>query len=354
MLSRVRLEFTKFLLLFSCVGVLSLNSQAFAQADVGVFESAEEGLEFSIQVPPLWTVEKNYAGYTALFKPSPKAPRIKLPKGMKADPSITIATSRKPLEISNESLEENARDIEGNFTKTNGRWTDFQIFQKTIVSDVGSGQQGLLYYVSYQTDNVEVGQAILIVGHAAGRFRITLSDHRLNFDQNLETYYPYMVSISIKAPPVASKSQFAKEYVIWGVGVIVFGALIGARSRRRKAQVSSHRKRKSRTLHREKSALSVAPLTETSYAPESVASATPSVAPLASDFGTESNTQDMPAFSASDLSAPPQSIPLSQVVDENSAPPSTRKKWSSILDGQMSRTGSDARPSKGNDDENDH
>lgn len=348
MLSRLRSEFTKIRLFLAVLGMVCLQLHALAEPNAGVFESAEEGLEFSIQVPPLWTVEKNYAGYTALLKPSPKAPRIKLPKGMKADPTIAIATSRKPLEINNDSLEENARDIEENFIKRNGQWTDFQIFQKTIVSDVGNGQSGLLYYVSYKSDSVEVGQAILMVGHEAGRFRIILSDHRLNFDKNLETYYPYMMSISVSPPPAAPASQFPKQYVIWGIGVVLFGALIGARSRQRRAREASHRKRKSCTMSRERAALSVAPLTENSYAPESV---TPSVAPLSSDFATESSNQDVPAFSASDLSAPPQSIPLSQVVDENSAPPSTRKKWSSMWDSQAARAGSDARPSKGTDDD---
>jgi len=319
--------------------LVSLNGGAIAQDDGSVFEFNEPGLEFSIQAPPLWTVERNYAGYAAVFKPSAKAPRIKLPRGIKADPSITIAVSRKPLEVNEESLEENAKDIEENFTKTNGRWTNFQIFQKTIVRDLNQGNSGLLYYVAYKSSGADVGQAVLIMGHEQGRFRVTLSDHRLNFDQNLETYYPYMASLSYKQPAPSSEADSRYSYVVWGVSVVVVSALLGFNARRKRERQRSRNKKSVRKLSRERAALSLPMDSVISTAPKSEQSA-----PQTSAFsdhgvshqGSESGVLSEPAFSVSDLSSPPQSIPLSQVVDESSAPPSVRRRWSALLGGKSS------------------
>lgn len=320
--------------LFSALFVASWSPRASGQDEGQVFESSEQGLEFTIQVPPLWTTEKDYAGYAAVLKPSPKAPRIKLPKGMKADPTITIATSRKPLEVNEDSLEENARDIEENFTKTNGRWTEFQIFQKTIVRDLAQGASGLLYYISYKSDGVDVGQAVLLMGHEQGRFRVTLSDHRLNFDQNLETYYPYMVSLNYRLPEPAPKMKIPYDYTIWGVSVIVVSSIIGLNSRRKREKRRSRSKKTTRSLGRERAALSIPLESQISAAPSTENSAYPSHASsdhAVSQQSVDSSALSEPAFTASDMSSPPQSIPLSQVVDESSAPPSMRRRWSTLL-----------------------
>lgn len=348
-ITRPLFNFAAFLFLCFAISTSNWNS---AQGDDSVFISDEPGLEFSIQIPPLWTVEQNYAGYTALLKPSAKAPRIKLPKGMKADPTITVATSRKPIVVNEAALEENARDIEENFTKTNGRWTDFQIFQKTLVHDLSNGASGLLYYIAYKSDGVEVGQAVLLMGHEQGRFRVTLSDHRLNFDKNLETYYPYMVSLAFKSPPPSSESKIPYDYIMWGLSVVIVGVLIGLRARHKRERKSSRSQWSSRSRSGENSELSIPLESVISEAPRSEQSVYPSQAPVERELSEpvdETSSFPEPAFTASDLSSPPQSIPLSQVVDESSAPPSVRKRWSTMLG--MKSGGVDKAQRKSDDDD---
>ncbi|MEY2987961.1 MAG: hypothetical protein RJB13_1482 [Pseudomonadota bacterium] len=325
------------------------HAQVFAQEENTVFESSETGLEFSIQVPPLWTIEKNFVGYTAVFKPSAKAPRIKLPKGMKADPSITVAASLKPLEISEEALEENARDIEENFIKSNGRMSEFQIFQKTIVRDLSQGASGLLYYIAYKSSGVDVGQAVLIMGHEQGRFRVTLSDHRLNFDKNLETYYPYMVSLKYKQPEQTTAGKFRYDYVVWGVSVIMVSAILGLNARRKREKIRSRNTKSTRSLSRERAALSLPMDSVISSAPASEYVGEPRESysgVVMSDSPTGASEIPEPAFSVGDLSAPPQSIPLSQVVDESSAPPSVRRRWSALLGNKSSVESSKGKKSE--------
>ena len=352
MLSSKILSPLSFRILVASSAIACWCAQVFAQDEGTVFESNEAGLEFSIQVPHLWTVEKDFIGYAAVLKPSAKAPRIKLPKGMKADPTITVATSLKPLSINEESLEENARDIEENFIKTNGRMTEFQIFQKTIVRDVSPGLSGLLYYVAYKSGGVDVGQAVLLMGHEQGRFRVTLSDHRLNFDQNLETYYPYMVSLTFKQPATASDQNARTNYIVWGVSVIVASALLGLRSRRNREKNRRRTKKNTRTLSRERTALSRPIDSVTSMAPSSEHSVHLSDSGSGhglSDHARETSEFPEPVFMVSDLSSPPQSIPLSQVVDENSAPPAVRRRWSAEL-GNKSHSES-SRDKKTDDEE---
>jgi hypothetical protein len=61
----------------------------------GQLNYSESGFEFSMQVPPLWVVEKGAAGYAAVLKPSPKAPRLKLPRGVVADPTYKREPGKK-------------------------------------------------------------------------------------------------------------------------------------------------------------------------------------------------------------------------------------------------------------------
>jgi len=316
-----------------------------ASAEAGQFYQHEEaGLEFSIQVPPLWLVEPGLAGYAAALKPSAKAQRLKLPGKVIADPAITIAASRKPVNFDTESLDKNASDIEEKFIKANGSGTNFQIFQRNIVSDLPEGNKGLLYYVSYKTEGVEVGQAILITGNEGARFRVTLSDHRMNFDRNLELYYPFMTSIKFQAQPSVEKSSnFALDLALWGVGVVLSGVVVGliARNRRSRLGESSVRRKpasrasQSHSVTKLNSQISTnvssafgQELSESdaknSEAPNE--SAPPYTVAGLSSYARAGEAVE-PAFSANDLSAPPQSIPISQVVDENSVPPALKKQW---------------------------
>lgn len=330
------------------------------------YQHKEPGLEFTIQVPPLWLVEAGMAGYAAALKPSAKAQRLKLPGRIVADPTITIAASRKPVKFDAESLDKNASDIEEKFIKANGRGTDFQIFQRNIVNDLPDGNKGLLYYVSYKTDGVEVGQAILITGHEGARFRVTLSDHRMNFDRNLELYYPFMTSIKFQARPSAEKnSNFAGDFALWGVGVVLSGVVVGliARNRRSRLGTSTVRRKPASRASRNHSVTELN--SQVSQLPTNVSSAfgqelsesdaqlseapNVSAAPYTeaslSSFAPGGDAVE-PAFSVNDLSAPPQSIPLSQVVDENSAPPSLKKQW------QIASNPGDEQPANSNSEKN--
>lgn len=338
-----------------------------ASAEAGQFyEHKEPGLEFSIQVPPLWLVEPGLAGYAAALKPSAKAQRLKLPGKVVADPAITIAASRKPVKFDTESLDENASDIEEKFIKANGSGTNFQIFQRNIVSDLPEGNKGLLYYVSYKTDGVEVGQAILITGNEGARFRVTLSDHRMNFDRNLELYYPFMTSIKFQAKPSVEKnSNFAMDFALWGVGVVLSGVVVGliARNRRSRLGASSVRRKpasrasQSHSVTKLNSQVSqISTNVSSAFGQElSESDAKKSEAPNESaapytEAGLSSyaraGEEVEPAFSVNDLSAPPESIPLSQVVDENSAPPALKKQW------QIDSNLRDEHPANSNSEKN--
>jgi hypothetical protein len=294
------------------------------------------------------------------LKPSLKADRIKLPKGMIADPSITVAAVRKPVSFTPEGLEEVAKEIEDSFVRYNGKGTGFQIFQKNILNDLPAGRSAFLYYVSFTTDGVEAGQAILITGNEKVRYRITLSDHRLNFDRNLELYYPYMISIDFKGAQTGTNSEKAlttEELIRWGAMVVGAGIILGLfvrikRSRRagpddntadRPANYSSTEVPLS-MIEIVPETLSNSARRESEQRSTSVSAAAgqPSVARDGHEYSmfpqsmigvtrVERDSHGVsevdPAFTARDLSAPPQSVPLSQVVDENSAPAEMKKRW---------------------------
>ncbi|NBO37191.1 hypothetical protein EBU99_01265 [bacterium] len=349
-------------LLLSLLGAASLPRFAVAVEKSAVIESAnqqyfefkEPGLEFTIKVPPQWLVEAGSAGYAAVLRPSPSAPRAKLPGGLRADPKLTIAASKKPIRFDAESLEQTAKEIEERFILVNGSGTDFQVFQKNLLDDLPEGQKGFLYYVSYKTEGAEVGQAILITGSESGRFRVTLSDHRLNFDKNLELYYPYMTSLRFqKSGSSAQNGLFRLDgsLLLWASGVLLAGVILGLRARIRRTHESTIKSRHNKLNRKSKAQsddLSAAPSTEVSVSPmtsisvSEFASAAPSSLASSAREGSEyplseisiaeqvkSNSREEvePVFSLSDLSSPPQSIPLSQLVDENSAPPDLKKQW---------------------------
>ncbi|MEY4065141.1 MAG: hypothetical protein RIR26_1349 [Pseudomonadota bacterium] len=295
---------------------LSFGSEriSFARQNNGVqsietFESKQPGLEFSISIPPQWIVEKNIAGYAAVLKPSARAVRRKVAGFVSADPTITIAAVKKPISFDSESLERGAKEIEERFLAANGSGTGFQIFQKNIVEDLPEGRKGLLYYVYYKADDAEVGQAILLTGNETSRYRVTLSDHRSNFDQNLEQYYPYMTSLQFSTHSTSQKKVFDQQIILIALGLLFGGFVIGLLVRKRGDNDS--------------------------FDPERVMSRGSddgSVPATYSNIGSEGpqrrpSEAEAPSFSPIDLSAPPQSIPLSQVVDENSAPPEMRKQW---------------------------
>ncbi len=283
----------------------------------------------------------------------------KLPGGLIADPSLTVAVVKKPVVISKESLEALAKEIEENFLRFNGRDTNFKIFQKNILTDLPNGRKALLYYVSFTTDGNEAGQAILVTGTDKVRYRVTLSDHRINFDRNLELYYPYMVSLDFKGTQkIGSSSLFldGTNFVQWAVLVVLSGVVIGliARFRRRsdnlddnaEASISSVRPSSTSQIPSSVAPQSQTPLSrvsgmdfghqERSAHPQTASrdAAEESAFPQ-SMIGVANNQGDGAALSESsdvvftekDLSAPPQSIPLSQVVDETSAPPEMKKRW---------------------------
>lgn len=310
-----------------------------------IYTSSEAGLEFSIQVPKDWLFESGRAGYAAILRPSDKAKRLKLPGGLQADPTITIAALKKPISIDSETLSSYAQEIEEKFKKVNGSGSDFQIFQKNIVDDLPDGRKALLYYVSYKTDGAEVGQAILVSGHSGAMFRVTLSDHRINFDKNLELFYPYMTSLKFNDSAAVSREfKLPPHFALWGMIVILGGVTVGlmARARRPERPKKSRQNRQLSEINSSHVSTGHAQshFTTTESDDESELSAAPS------EFTTNRSNRDdspesvadipmrltqaeniEPAFSPSDLSAPPQSIPLSYVVDENSAPPDLKKKW---------------------------
>lgn len=276
---------------------------------VDTFESKQPGLEFSITVPPLWTVERDVAGYAAVLKPSARAVRRKVAGFLSADPTITIAAAKKPITFDAESLEKNAKEIEERFLAANGSGTGFQIFQKNIIDDLPDGRKGLLYYIYFKSDGAEVGQAVLLTGNETARFRVTLSDHRSNFDQNLEQYYPYMTSLQYTPQGVQQKKIFDQQVILLALGLLFGGFLIGLLVRKRSEDDSFETDRV---------------MSRGSFDPP--ATSTTSVSRIGSPERRNTETE-APSFSAMDLSAPPQSIPLSQVVDENSAPPEMKKQW---------------------------
>lgn len=315
-----------------------------------VYQHTEAGLEFSIKIPPKWKAEPSSQRYAVTLKPSSKADRIKLPKGMIADPSITVAAVRKPVSFTPENLNEVAKEIEESFVRYNGKGTGFQIFQKNILNDLPGGRSAFLYYVSFTTDGAEAGQAILITGNEKVRYRITLSDHRLNFDRNLELYYPYMVSIDFKGTQTGTnseKSLSSEDLIRWGAMVIGAGIILGflVRLKRSRKTVADGNASRQPSGY----ANSEVPLSMIEIARESAVNAarrktvhTPSAAkdgPEYSMFPTSmigvtrverdapAVSEVDPAFTARDLSAPPQSVPLSQVVDESSAPTEMKKHW---------------------------
>lgn len=326
-----------------------------------IFESKEPGAEFSIRLPPKWIAEPGAQRYAVILKPSDQAERIKLPGGLIADPSITVAVAKKPVNFSPESLEKTAQEIEENFIRYNGKGTDFQIFQKNILNDLPGGKTAFLYYVSYKTDGTEAGQAILISGNEQVRFRVTLSDHRLNFDRNLELYYPYMLSLTFTGAQIKTSTpsgHSTTELIRWGLMVVVAGVILGLIVRLRRSRdgttIETGDGSDDRTSNSEFSDdrnMSIAPLSavrshssvdsEAGYAQSRGSTASDrsgdspedSMAPN-SMFGLsrapsegEFSSDDEAVFTEKDLSTPPQSIPLSQVVDENSAPPEMKKRW---------------------------
>lgn len=340
------------------------SSKAHAQGETSdLFEFKEPGVEFSIRVPPKWKVQPGSQGFAVTMKPSEKAERKKLPGGMIADPSLTVAAVKKPVKFDEQFLEALALEIEENFVRYNGKGTGFQIFQKNIVSDLPGGRKGLLYYVSFSTEGVPAGQAILITGNESVRYRVTLSDHRLNFDRNLEAYYPYMVSLDFKDPqPVASSGSglLSQDILLWSGLVVVAGGLLGFTARARRSRGST-RASSRRSSSKASAAYSLAP-TQVSASPSEVSAQPSSVGgsinPSQSDVSLSTSNSESPeqpeqsmipmsmigltsqpadsraavdmsppAFTEKDLSGPPQSVPLSQVVDESSAPPDMKKRW---------------------------
>lgn len=342
---------------------LSFALAAFAQPAppaMDVYQHTEAGLEFSIKIPPKWKAEPSSQRYAVTLKPSSKADRIKLPKGMIADPSITVAAVRKPVSFTPENLDEVAKEIEESFVRYNGKGTGFQIFQKNILNDLPGGRSAFLYYVSFTTDGAEAGQAILITGNEKVRYRITLSDHRLNFDRNLELYYPYMVSIDFKGTQTGTnseKSLSSEDLIRWGAMVIGAGIILGflVRLKRSRQTVANGNASRQPSGY----ANSEVPLSMMEIAPETAVNAAkretrqhsssesssvhpPSAAKDGPEYsmfpssmiGVTRVERDAPgvsevdpAFTARDLSAPPQSVPLSQVVDESSAPAEMKKRW---------------------------
>jgi hypothetical protein len=334
-----------------------------AKVPDGTFEYREAGQEFSIRVPGQWIAQSGSGGFAVTLRPSENAPRIKLPGGLIADPSISVAVSKKPVVISEQSLETIAKEIEEGFVRYNGADSQFRIFQKNVINDLPDGRKALLYYVSFVTDGQDAGQAILVTGTDKARYRVTLTDHRINFDRNLENYYPYMVSIDFKGAQLSTDPAAASgkpNLLLWAIAFISAGIVVGlvARIRRGHGDSSSSDEIQSiePSVNDQISALSGRPRSsgQSSQVPLSVASGMESsgvtltqsraasrgdgaeysmipqsrigVADVSSEEPASSDFSEA-VFTEKDLSAPPQSVPLSQVVDETSAPPEMKKRW---------------------------
>jgi len=122
-------------------------------------------------------------------------------------------------------------------------------------------------------------------------------------------------------------------------------SMIGLNSRRKREKRRSRPKKTTRSLGRERAALSLPLESEISAAPSTEHSTYPnhsSTNHAVSQQSEDSTAFPEPAFPASDMSSPPQSIPLSQVVDESSAPPSMKRRWSTLL-GNKSGSGENSR-----------
>jgi hypothetical protein len=328
----------------------------------GSFEYKEAGQEFSIRVPNNWIAEAGNGGLAVTLRPSAKAPRTKLPGGLIADPSITVAVVKKPVVMSEQSLESLAKEIEENFVRYNGSDTQFKIFQKNLIDDLPNGRKAFLYYVSFVTEGHDAGQAILVTGTDKVRYRVTLSDHRINFDKNLENFYPYMVSIDFKGEQLSkepSASGPTAGLLYWVIAFLSAGVIVGLIARIRRKQeagapsdeimtsstVGSGRGSQLPPASEFNEKDSQYPQSEFKGAAALAASAVPKAESRAdsaeysmipqSRIGFANSSGDGPAaseftepvFTEKDLSAPPQSVPLSQVVDETSAPPEMKKRW---------------------------
>lgn len=337
-----------FSFLFRLAFVLLLMTSAITRASENViqgeeqiYRSEEPELGFSIRVPPQWLVQAGRSGYAVVLTPSENVVRLKLPGGLEADPTITVAASKKPIVIDEKNLNNYAEEIVEKFKSANGPNSDFNIFQKSIVEDLPDGRRGFLYYVSYKSDGSEVGQAIFVTGHNGGRYRVTLSDHRLNFDRNLELYYPYMTSIKFSVPVEKSGIDFDSSILSWGLLVILSGIVVGFIAKRNRVRdgkgkyrqrlsnresalqrVSSNGLANATSSDEELGSVPTTSVNQTS--PLSEMPESRSVSGSVTHFNTMSSD---PAFSAEDLSAPPESVPLSHVVDENAAPSQIKKKW---------------------------
>lgn len=327
-----------------------------------VFEYKELGQEFKIRVPANWNAESGAGGLAVTLRPSERAPRVKLPGGLIADPSITVAVAKKPVTLTNEALETVAKEIEESFIRFNGAATQFKIFQKNLISDLPNGRSAFLYYVSFVADGHDAGQAILVTGTDKVRYRVTLSDHRINFDKNLENFYPFMTSLEFNGNQLTGENSakgLTGGLLYWVIAFVSAGIIVGlvARLRRKdndeeisedlmggaSARLSPEQKpvqssapafNQSQYPLSQVSNIGVAPA-GVSHADEpgpdaAVYSAIPQsrigMADSSSEGPVSSEFSDV-VFTEKDLSAPPQSVPLSQVVDETSAPPEMKKKW---------------------------
>lgn len=160
---------------------------------------------FKMQVPSDWNVKENVNGY-ALFM-EPKIKEMATPENpIVADPNISVAVLNQPVAIDEQSLEDYAKQIETKFKATNGEGIDFTIFSKHVM-ELPEGRKGLLYYLSYKNNGVDVGSMILVMSNATHLFRTTYTDYKLSYEKNFERIFPVLASIQVQGPAYERPSQ---------------------------------------------------------------------------------------------------------------------------------------------------
>lgn len=160
---------------------------------------------FKMQVPSDWDVKENVNGYALFMEPKVKE-MATAENPIVADPNISVAVLNQPVAIDEQSLEEYAKQIEAKFKATNGDGIDFTIFSKHVM-DLPEGRKGLLYYLSYKNNGVDVGSMILVMSNATHLFRTTYTDYKLSYEKNFERIFPVLASIQVQGPAYERPSQ---------------------------------------------------------------------------------------------------------------------------------------------------
>lgn len=192
---------------------------------------------FKMQVPSDWNVKENFSGYALFMEPKLKK-QASAEEPLVADPNISVAVVNMPIPIDEESLETYGQEIEKKFRETNGAGNEFQIFSKHLMTDLPGGKRGLLYYISYKNNGIDVGSTILVMSNAENIYRTTYTDYKFSYDKNFEKFFPVMASMQIQGSPPERQNVFYLA-LPWILGI---GAIFGVFWALRRAQAQKMRR----------------------------------------------------------------------------------------------------------------